>query len=447
MPIKRNNWSAVYASGEVMSLLDDMLEVPSTREDLRKEYYYRKVLDLAKARGYKCLSKEYVSSIAYMKFQCSNGHNIKVKPSYFINNDYECPKCKKAKRKIEKIKEIRKKAREFGWRCLTTYYTTNPMKFKCGCGRIVMLTAQSLFLKKTKFCNACRREHQKNEYLKKFKANLELKGGKIVGEYKCSHTSVKIQCADGHVFSVIPTSVVHDNSWCPECRKKEINKEKMVRAAKVAANNGGLCFSRDFEDGNLLWKCRNGHVFNRPYEHVLRGLWCYECSKKKKDNLRTKELEIGVQRKAALNNVALVGSLLIGHDKKNEWICSNGHRFVAAYRDLKDKEIWCPLCSIKHQLGETVDKNEDNLPDYEKAMYGRKKSFLREDYVTKVRGIPIQPTMVVLQMAKRSGHNCGCCERILNKGEMYLPPFQMAKLTGEKYDFDHRVCSCCFELG
>lgn len=449
MPIRKHNWSAVYASGEANSLLDDMLEVPTTREVLRKEYYYQKVLSLCEERGFTCLSKEYVSSQDHLKFKCSVGHSLKVQSNYFFQDDYECTKCKKNKRKKEKLKRVRAKAKEFGWKCISTYYTKRPMKFQCSCGNVVKVTHQSLYYKRTRFCVKCRGEHQRKEYFKRLKAVIKEKGGKCIGEYKTSHKPMRFQCSEGHQFNLIPTSIVHEGRWCPKCREKEANKEKMVRAAKAAAENGGLCFSRDFEDGNLMWKCRNGHVFERPYGHIIRGLWCPECGEERRKKLRAKEMEIGVKRKAALHDVVLVGELAVGHESKNEWICSNGHKFLASYKDMRYKEIWCPLCSIKHKLGEqdSIEKNEDNLPAYEKGMHGNRKRWLKEDYVTKVRGISVTPTTVFLQLASKSNHSCGCCERPMLKGEIYIPPFQMSKLTGEKYDFDSRVCFHCFELG
>jgi len=297
---KINNWNHVYESGEATSLLADMLEIPSI-EVLRKKYYYRKLVNLAESRGFKCLSSEYVYSIEHVKMQCSGGHQLKVQPSYFFRDDYVCPECKKLDLKKDKIRKIREIAQKKGFICLSTHYVgfARKLKFRCECGRNVEMTPVSLGSKRTKFCNACRREKQKKDYFKKLEAVVKVKGGKCIGEFKASDRSVKLQCSEGHQFSLVPATVVVNGRWCPQCRDHELEQEKMEFAIKKACQHGGMCLSAKFGDENLLWECRKGHEFRREYSHVMRGRWCPECGKQKKDKLRIREIEGNIKHKAA----------------------------------------------------------------------------------------------------------------------------------------------------
>jgi hypothetical protein len=53
---------------------------------------------------------------------------------------------------------------------------------------------------------------------------LNAKGGKLVGSYKSTYTKVKVDCGNGHTFSVLPNNIISKirKSWCPYCDGQKI---------------------------------------------------------------------------------------------------------------------------------------------------------------------------------------------------------------------------------
>lgn len=116
--------------------------------------------EIAKNRGGKCLSYEYLGTDVKLKWQCSNGHIWEATP-HIVNGKSKswCPYCANKKRvehqklTIEVLHEI---AAEKGGRCLST-------------------------------------------------------------EYVNANTKVRWQCAYGHEWEAKPSSVKNNGTWCRKC--------------------------------------------------------------------------------------------------------------------------------------------------------------------------------------------------------------------------------------
>ena len=86
--------------------------------------------DLAKSRGGKCLSKEYVNFHTKLTWQCAEGHIWEAKPSNISTGNW-CPKC--AKNVKFTIEEMQAVARERGGKCLSEKYINTAHKLKWQC--------------------------------------------------------------------------------------------------------------------------------------------------------------------------------------------------------------------------------------------------------------------------------------------------------------------------
>ena len=80
--------------------------------------------------GGKCLSGEYKSNRASMKWKCKNGHSF-VSKWYNVKNGYWCPDCGGSKRKT--IKDMRNVAKENGGLCISKTYKNNRTKLIWEC--------------------------------------------------------------------------------------------------------------------------------------------------------------------------------------------------------------------------------------------------------------------------------------------------------------------------
>jgi len=93
----------------------------------------KEMQELAKRKGGKCLSKQYVNTSTKLLFECKNGHEFLMIPPD-VKGGHWCPHCAGVGRLSLKI--IQQKAKEMGGECLSTTYINNktPMKFRCGQG-------------------------------------------------------------------------------------------------------------------------------------------------------------------------------------------------------------------------------------------------------------------------------------------------------------------------
>ncbi|MFJ8259236.1 hypothetical protein ACIQ4Z_18640 [Peribacillus asahii] len=126
------------------------------------------------------------------------------------------------------------------------------------------------------------------EDMKKY---AEERGGRCLSdEYRNMKTKLKWVCANEHYFEKSFDKIKNRNSWCSECRKRELAKERRKYSIEdmrqFAATHNGECISKEFTNTNnkLTWKCEKGHVWNASYETVKKGHWCGECAGNTKKN-------------------------------------------------------------------------------------------------------------------------------------------------------------------
>jgi hypothetical protein len=182
--------------------------------------------EIAKERNGKCLSKEYISAVSKLKWQCSEGHKWSSIPSGVREGKW-CPKCAiiiRGKKKKLTIEEMHKLARAKKGKCLSS-------------------------------------------------------------EYIDANTHLKWQCSEGHKWSATPGKIKMDR-WCPICAKK-INADKLRLTIedmqKVASKNNGICVSKKYINihTHLDWQCDVGHVWAATPHNIKAGRWCPKCHKGK----------------------------------------------------------------------------------------------------------------------------------------------------------------------
>ena len=84
----------------------------------------KEMQELAKSRGGKCLSTEYINALTKLKWQCEEGHTWEAKP-HDIKSGHWCPYCavkmraSKVRLTIEEMQEL---ANVKGGKCLSTEY-------------------------------------------------------------------------------------------------------------------------------------------------------------------------------------------------------------------------------------------------------------------------------------------------------------------------------------
>lgn len=105
--------------------------------------------DLAKQYGGKCLSKKYLGADKKHKWRCANGHTWKATPNHIRHGTW-CPDC--AGTRKSNIKEMRKIARERGGKCLSDNYLNANSKLTWQCDKGHVWEATPANIKYGKWC-------------------------------------------------------------------------------------------------------------------------------------------------------------------------------------------------------------------------------------------------------------------------------------------------------
>ena len=66
-----------------------------------RKYTIEDIQELAKSKGGKCLSKEYINNSTALKFKCSNNHRFKLQWANILRKGHWCVVCKNKEIKID----------------------------------------------------------------------------------------------------------------------------------------------------------------------------------------------------------------------------------------------------------------------------------------------------------------------------------------------------------
>ncbi|MDO8661595.1 MAG: NUMOD3 domain-containing DNA-binding protein [Candidatus Woesearchaeota archaeon] len=99
-------------------------------------------------------------------------------------------------------------------------------------------------------------------------------------KYVNNSTKLKFQCKEVHIWESIPMNV-KKGSWCQCCAGRI--KGTIEEMQEIAKSRGGECLSKIYIDSqtNLLWKCKQEHIWNATPANIKRGKWCPICAPKR----------------------------------------------------------------------------------------------------------------------------------------------------------------------
>jgi hypothetical protein len=160
---------------------------------------------------------------------------------------------------------------------------------------------------------------------------------------------LKWKCGSGHTW--LTTGYSRKNgSRCPKCSGKVVN----TGVNDLATLNPDLASQAHgwdptlvsvFSGQRLEWLCKEGHTWKAPVAARSNGNNCPVCA--------NQLLVIGVNDLATLNpNLASQAHgwdptrVLTGSGERKQWICSEGHTWVATVGSRHRKGYGCPSCSI-----------------------------------------------------------------------------------------------------
>ena len=235
---------------------------------------------IAKDRGGKCLSTEYVNNSTKLEWKCKNGHVWLAIPNNIKRRGNWCPKCARDKHRLT-IEEMQKIAESKGGRCLSKKYIDNKTKlqWKCADGHIWMATPCGI--KMGGWCSKCaikRNGEKRRLTIEEMQEIAKSRGGEcLTKKYVNSQTKIKWKCKEGHVWWATPGCVKYGD-WCPVCGG--VAKLTIEEMQEIAKSRGGKCLSTEYINSRmkLKWKCADGHMWWAAPHDVKGGTWCPDCT-------------------------------------------------------------------------------------------------------------------------------------------------------------------------
>ncbi len=243
--------------------------------------------EIAEERGGKCLSKEFLNSNTHLVWECKRGHRWNARPTQVISGSW-CPFCvyEDRKRTIEEMQQI---AKERGGKCLSTEYINIDTKLLWECSKGHKWEAIPYnIVSGRNWCPVCRKKYIATDnpsgYTIKDMQNIATqKGGKCLSKkYLGSHYKLTWRCKVGHEWESRPTTIL-SGGWCPICsieKRANSSRKYSIKDFKIIAEERhGECLSTEFtnSDLKLRWRCNKGHEWEASGRAIINGQWCPMC--------------------------------------------------------------------------------------------------------------------------------------------------------------------------
>jgi hypothetical protein len=312
---------------------------------------------IAKKRGGKCLSEQYINTRTKVKWQCEKGHIWEALPNAIKRGQW-CPICGKirtANALRSNIEEMQEIAKNNGGKCLSNEYIDDKTKLTWMCSKGHKWNSTPNNIKNGTWCPICsvdvgpRKKMDKTYQL--VKKIAKEKGGECLSiTYEENHSKLRFRCKNGHKWDALPRRI-KKGSWCPRCyakkRREKLAKYTIDDLRRYAHSNGGECLSTELDGirNPLVWKCRKGHVWKgNPYRMIYNDTWCMKCAGVERGKRRRTPIKI-YQEIAQKRGGKLLSTEYTNTQTKMEWQCEEGHTFWSVPGPIRHQGVWCPKCS------------------------------------------------------------------------------------------------------
>lgn len=110
------------------------------------------MIAMARKRGGRCLSSNYINSVTKLRWRCAEGHTWMATPSMIRSGNW-CPRCA-GKEKLT-IAAMRKLAITRGGKCLSTEYRSRQSKLRWQCAHVHQWEAAPSSIQRGRWCPEC----------------------------------------------------------------------------------------------------------------------------------------------------------------------------------------------------------------------------------------------------------------------------------------------------
>lgn len=304
--------------------------------------------EIAKSKGGKCLSKEYITASTRLKWQCSKNHVWEAMPLNVKRGTW-CPYCANKYQNLEDLKKI---AQERGGKCLAKDYKNSTTKVEWQCSEGHRWYASANNVKRGTWCPICNEnineklcrlylENFFNDNFPKKKPKWLINDRNNIMELDGYNKNLKIAFEYQGIQHYKFSPPFHRDKNDLELRKKDDKLKK------------------------LLCKDRRITLIDIPYTVAVKDLQEFilnECKNKGfkiNDNIKPIKLDnlkiFSPQKLKRLKEIAhkrggdCLSQFYLNRDQKLTWICDKGHIWETSSHSITHGS-WCPTCVGKKRL-------------------------------------------------------------------------------------------------
>lgn len=182
-----------------------------------------------------------------------------------------------------------------------------------------------------------------NITIDKCQETAKLKGGKCLStEYKNNHTKLKWECSKKHIWEASFANVYHNNSWCRICAG--FSNYTIQDCVNYANNKNGKCLSIKYinHKEKMEWQCNIcNHQWKACFNSIINNSqWCPKCAKNIKLTINE------CYRAAKEKNGSCLSTEYKNAKTSLIWQCDKLHIWTATIDSIKNRDTWCPKCSL-----------------------------------------------------------------------------------------------------
>jgi succinate dehydrogenase flavin-adding protein (antitoxin of CptAB toxin-antitoxin module) len=234
---------------------------------------------LARKRGGKCLSTAYINNCSKLLWQCAEGHQWPAIPRDITTGNW-CSTCYHNNRR-DTLEDMQRLARKRGGKCLSTEYINNHSKLLWQCREGHQWPAVPNNISKGSWCPVCAGNTKNSiEHMQEIAAGRG--GKCLSTEYISNKTKLLWQCQRGHKWKAVPANIKTGQwcPRCADPHKGR--RGTLEQMQQLARDRGGLCLSTAYVNttSKLLWQCHRGHKWKAVPHNIKKGRWCPRCAGK-----------------------------------------------------------------------------------------------------------------------------------------------------------------------
>lgn len=242
---------------------------------------------------------EYKGYHFTIDIKCKNDHTWPAWPGNIIKGIW-CRKCA-GKCPIEAERKFRDVVKQKGGIVLGDYISTHKgVKIQCDKEHTWSPPPSHITSSTPTWCPTCA-GLSSDVAKEKFITIVKEKGGRVLGKYMNNRTKVSIECKMGHDWEPIPTNIMSHGYWCPVCagNSSKVGEERFrkiveLRSGKVLGDYKNNCTY-------ILLECENKHQWSTYPSSISSGRWCHKCRQSRGEALLDEllanydEIEVGSQ--------------------------------------------------------------------------------------------------------------------------------------------------------